>query len=125
MIYVNLATPVIFYKQLPDIAKKLDVDADFLKGFLTNARCYVEDAGKGEVLELDNSADTITKVVATHEKRFYGAEAIVEFAKSKGVDIPALNHFELSATSLHWPHESSASIIGTRVLPGLKPRTSS
>ena len=97
MIYVNLAMPVIFYKQLPGIAKKLDVDADFLKGFLTNARCYVEDAGKGEVLELDNSADTITKVVATHEKRFYGAEAIVEFAKSKGVDIPALNHFELGA----------------------------
>ena len=33
MISVNLATPVIFYKQLPGIAKKLDVDADFLKGF--------------------------------------------------------------------------------------------
>ncbi len=97
MISVNLATRVIFYKQLPGIAKKLDVDADFLKGFLTNTRCYVEDAGKGEVLELDNSADTITKVVAAHEKRFYGAEAIVEFAKSKGVDIPALNHFELGA----------------------------
>lgn len=29
MIYVNLAMPVIFYKQLPGIAKKLDVDADF------------------------------------------------------------------------------------------------
>ena len=64
MISVNLATRVIFYKQLPGIAKKLDVDADFLKGFLTNTRCYVEDAGKGEVLELDNSADTITKPFA-------------------------------------------------------------
>ncbi len=29
MISVNLATPVIFYKQLPGIAKNLDVDADF------------------------------------------------------------------------------------------------
>ena len=111
MISVNLATPVIFYKQLPGIAKKLDVDADFLKGFLTNARCYVEDAGKGEVLELDNSADTITKVVAAHEKRFYGAEAIVEFAKSKGVDIPALNHFELSADiSAHATEDQVANI---------------
>lgn len=111
MISVNLATPVIFYKQLPGIAKKLDVDADFLKGFLTNARCYVEDAGKGEVLELDNSADTITKVVAAHEKRFYGAEAIVEFAKSKGVDIPALNHFELGADiSAHATEDQVANI---------------
>lgn len=97
MISVDLATPVIFCKQLPGIAKKLDADADFLKGFLTNARCYVEDAGKGEVLELNNSADTITKVVATHEERFYGAEAIVEYAKSKGVDVPVLNHYELGA----------------------------
>ena len=111
MISVNLATPVIFYKQLPGIAKKLDVDADFLKGFLTNARCYVEDAGKGEVLELDNSADTITKVVAAHEKRFYGAEAIVEFAKSKGVDILALNHFELGADiSAHATEDQVANI---------------
>lgn len=111
MISVNLATPVIFYKQLPGIAKKLDVDADFLKGFLTNARCYVEDAGKGEVLELDNSADTIMKVVAAHEKRFYGAEAIVEFAKSKGVDIPALNHFELGADiSAHATEDQVANI---------------
>ena len=31
MISVNLATPVIFYKQLPGIAKKLDVDADYFK----------------------------------------------------------------------------------------------
>ena len=111
MISVNLATRVIFYKQLPGIAKKLDVDADFLKGFLTNTRCYVEDAGKGEVLELDNSADTITKVVAAHEKRFYGAEAIVEFAKSKGVDIPALNHFELGADiSAHATEDQVANI---------------
>lgn len=111
MISVNLATPVIFYKQLPGIAKNLDVDADFLKGFLTNARCYVEDAGKGEVLELDNSADTIMKVVAAHEKRFYGAEAIVEFAKSKGVDIPALNHFELGADiSAHATEDQVANI---------------
>lgn len=50
MISVNLATPVVFYKQLSGIAKKLDVDADFLKGFLTNARCYVEDAGKVKCL---------------------------------------------------------------------------
>ena len=50
MISVNLATSVIFYKQLPGTAKKLDVDADFLKGFLTNARCYVEDAGKVKCL---------------------------------------------------------------------------
>lgn len=29
MIFVKLATPVILYKQLPDIAKKLNVNADF------------------------------------------------------------------------------------------------
>ena len=57
----------------------------------------MEDAEKGEVLALDNSADTITKVVTAHEKRFYGAEAIIEYAKSKGVNVPALNHIELGA----------------------------
>lgn len=34
MISVELATPVILYEQLPDIAKKLNVNADFFERFL-------------------------------------------------------------------------------------------
>lgn len=112
MISVDLATPVILYKQIPGIARKLNVDTNFLKGFLVNAKCYVEDAGKSGVIVLDTSADTITQVAAAHEKCFYGTEALLKYAKSKGVDVPALNHFELGADILaHATKEQYADII--------------
>ena len=87
MIYVSLHFPVILRKQLPEIAKQMDVPEKELKDLLVNRSFYAVKDGKPGVYAMPENLEGISVFFSGFQLPRFGSEAVIEYAKTKGVEV--------------------------------------
>lgn len=95
MIYVSLHFPVILRKQLPEIAKQMDVPEKELKDLLVNRSFYAVKDGKPGVYAMPENLEGISVFFSGFQLPRFGSEAVIEYAKTKGVEVLFIKEIKL------------------------------
>ena len=95
MIYVSLHFPVVLRKQLPEIAKQMNVPEKELEDLLTNRSFYATKDEKTGVYAMPENNARLSAFLSGFKSPRFGSDAIIEYAKAKGVEVHPIKEIKL------------------------------
>lgn len=95
MIYVKLHFPVILRKQLPGIAKQMNVPEKELEDLLTNRSFYATKDEKNGVYAMPENNARLSAFLSGFKSPRFGSGAVIEYAKAKGVEVHPIKEIKL------------------------------
>lgn len=95
MIYVKLHFPIILRKQLPGIAKQMNVPEKELEDLLTNRSFYATKDEKNGVYAMPENNARLSAFLSGFKSPRFGSGAVIEYAKAKGVEVHPIKEIKL------------------------------
>lgn len=112
MIFVKLHHPVILRKQLPELAKQMNVEEKDLKDLLCNRSFYGVKADGCGMFTMPDASTQMSSYFNDFEECAFCSDAVVEYAKLKGVDAHPITEIILSYDLFdHYPQQTFDDVV--------------